>query len=214
MYSKFKRVLDSILAVCILIVALPVMLMVAIAIKSEDPKGPVIFKQTRVGKDKKPFKIYKFRSMWTKTPDVPTHLLKDPNQFITKTGKFLRKTSLDEVPQVVNILKGDMAFVGPRPSLFSQQDLIAERDKLNVHSVRPGLTGLAQISGRDELPIPVKAAYDGEYVEKISFKMDLQLFFRTFVSVLKSDGVVEGGTGKMSVEKTVEHVEVEEKVGA
>ena len=214
MYSKVKRLLDVVLAVCILIGAWPFMLIAAIAIKVEDPKGPVIFKQTRVGKDKKPFKIYKFRSMWTETPDVPTHLLSDPNQFITKTGSFLRKTSIDEIPQLVNILRGDMSFVGPRPSLFSQEDLIEERDKLNVHSVRPGLTGLAQVNGRDELPIPVKATYDGEYVEKMSFKLDVQLFFRTFISVAKSEGVVEGGTGKLEKEKIVENREVKEEMGA
>ena len=207
MYPKVKRLIDIVLAVCILIGAWPFMLIAAIAIKVEDPKGPVIFKQVRVGKDKEPFKIYKFRSMWTETPDVPTHLLSDPNQFITKTGAFLRKTSIDEVPQV-------WSFVGPRPSLFSQEDLIEERDKLNVHSVRPGLTGLAQVSGRDELPIPVKAAYDGEYIEKMSFKLDVSLFFRTFISVAKSEGVVEGGTGKVAVEKAVEELEVNEEMGA
>lgn len=213
MYSKVKRLLDIVLAVCILIGAWPFMLIAAIAIKVEDPKGPVIFKQTRVGKDKKPFKIYKFRSMWTETPDVPTHLLSDPNQFITKVGAFLRKTSIDELPQLINILKGDMSFVGPRPSLFSQEDLIEERDRLNAHSVKPGLTGLAQVSGRDELPIPVKAAYDGEYVEKMSFKLDVQLFFRTFISVAKSEGVVEGGTGKLETEKVVQNREVKEEMG-
>lgn len=210
MYSKVKRVVDVILAICILIGAWPFMLIAAIAIKLEDPKGPVIFKQTRVGKDKKPFCIYKFRSMWTETPDVPTHLLTDPDQFITKTGKFLRKTSIDEVPQLMNILKGDMSFVGPRPSLFTQEDLIEERDKVSAHSVRPGLTGLAQVSGRDELPIPVKAAYDGEYIEKMSFKLDVLLFFRTFISVVKSEGVVEGSAGKNDVDKT----EVQEEMGA
>lgn len=214
MYSKVKRLLDVVLAVCILIGAWPFMLIAAIAIKVEDPKGSVIFKQIRVGKDKKPFKIYKFRSMWTETPDVPTHLLSDPNQFITKTGAFLRKTSIDEIPQLVNILRGDMSFVGPRPSLFSQEDLIEERDRLNVHRVRPGLTGLAQVNGRDELPIPVKAAYDGEYVEKMSFKLDVHLFFRTFISVVKSEGVIEGGTGKLEKEKTVENREVKEEMGA
>lgn len=214
MYPKVKRLLDIILAVCILIGAWPFMLIAAIAIKIEDPKGPVIFKQTRVGKDKKPFRIYKFRSMWTETPDVPTHLLSDPKQFITRVGAFLRKTSIDEVPQLINILKGDMSFVGPRPSLLSQEDLIEERDKLNVHSVRPGLTGLAQVNGRDELPIPVKAAYDGEYIQKISFKLDVQLFFRTFISVVKSEGVVEGGTGKLEKEKAVENREVKEEMGA
>ena len=212
MYPKVKRLLDIVLAVCILIGAWPFMLIAAIAIKVEDPKGPVIFKQVRVGKDKEPFKIYKFRSMWTEAPDVPTHLLSDPNQFITKVGAFLRKTSIDEVPQLINILKGDMSFVGPRPSLFSQEDLIEERDKLNVHSVRPGLTGLAQVSGRDELPISVKAAYDGEYIEKMSFKLDVSLFFRTFISVAKSEGVVEGGTGKMAVENAVESTPAKEEI--
>lgn len=210
MYSKLKRVLDVILAVCILIGSWPFMLIAAIAIKVEDPKGPVIFKQVRVGKDKKPFKIYKFRSMWMETPDVATHLLTDPNQFITKTGKFLRKTSIDEVPQVLNILKGDMSFVGPRPALFTQEDLIEERDKVNAHSVRPGLTGLAQVSGRDELPIPVKAAYDGEYIEKMSFKLDVHLFLKTFMSVAKSEGVVEGGRSTLDTGE----IEVKEEVGA
>lgn len=214
MYSTVKRVLDVVLSVCILIGAWPFMLIAAIAIKVEDPKGSVIFKQIRVGKDKKPFKIYKFRSMWTKTPDVPTHLLSDPGQFITKVGAFLRKTSIDELPQLINILKGDMSFVGPRPALFSQADLIEERDKLNVHSVRPGLTGLAQVNGRDELPIPVKAAYDGQYVEKMSFKLDTQLFFKTFISVVKSEGIVEGGTGNLETEKVVQNREVKEEKGA
>ena len=152
MYPKIKRLLDIVLAVCILIGVWPFMLIAAIAIKVEDPKGSVIFKQIRVGKDKKPFKIYKFRSMWTETPDVPTHLLSDPNQFITKTGAFLRKTSIDEIPQLVNILRGDM-----------------------------------------------------------SFKLDVQLFFKTFISVAKSEGVVEGGTGKLSAE---EKIEVNEEMGA
>ena len=209
MYPKFKRLLDILLSVCLIIVTFPFMLIAMIAIKIEDPKGPVIFKQTRVGKEKKEFKIYKFRSMWTETPDVPTHLLNNPNQFITKTGAFLRKTSIDEVPQLWNILKGDMSFVGPRPSLFSQKDLIEERDKLNVYSVRPGLTGLAQVRGRDELPILVKAAYDGEYIEKMSFKLDVNLFFRTFISVVKSEGIVEGGTGKIEADKKIE---VQEKL--
>lgn len=207
MYPSVKRILDIVLAICILIGVWPFMLIAAIAIKIEDPKGPVIFKQTRVGKDKKPFTIYKFRSMWTETPDVPTHLLANPNLFITKTGGFLRKTSIDEIPQVFNILKGDMSFVGPRPSLFTQEDLIEERDKVNAHSVRPGLTGLAQVNGRDEIPIPVKARYDGEYIEKMSFKLDTQLFFRTCISVAKSEGVLEGGTGKLETQKVIEKIE-------
>ncbi|MGL4362377.1 MAG: sugar transferase [Cellulosilyticaceae bacterium] len=210
MYQKIKRLLDIVLALCISLGAGPIMIITAIAIKVEDPKGPVIFKQVRVGKDKKPFTIYKFRSMWTETPDVPTHLLSDPNQFITKTGAFIRRTSIDELPQVWNILKGDMSFVGPRPSLFSQEDLIEERDKLNVHSVRPGLTGLAQVSGRDELDIPVKAAYDGEYIERMSFKLDISLFFKTFRSVVKSEGVVEGKTVQTTDK---EKIEKEEEMG-
>ena len=197
MYPKVKRLLDIVLAVCILIGAWPFMLIAAIAIKIEDPKGPVLFKQKRVGRDKKHFQIYKFRSMWIETPDVPTHLLTDPNQFITKTGKFLRKTSIDEVPQLFNILKGEMSFVGPRPALWNQFDLIALRDEVNANSVRPGITGLAQVSGRDELPLEVKAAYDGEYIERMSFKLDVQLFFRTFISVVKSEGVIEGGASTL-----------------
>ncbi len=194
--------MDIGLALAIGSAVVPIMMLAAIAIKVEDPKGPVIFKQVRVGKDKVPFTIYKFRSMWTETPDVPTHLLTDPKQFITKTGAFLRKTSIDELPQVWNILKGDMSFVGPRPSLFSQADLIAERDRLNVHSVRPGLTGLAQVSGRDELPIAIKAAYDGTYIQKMCFGLDMNLFFRTITSVVRSQGVVEGGTGEQTPEET------------
>lgn len=204
MHLKVKRLLDIVLAVCILIGVWPFMLIAAIAIKVEDPKGPVLFKQKRVGKDKKHFQIYKFRSMWTETPDIPTHLLTDPNQFITKTGKFLRKTSIDEVPQLFNILKGEMSFVGPRPALWNQFDLIELRDKVDANSVRPGITGLAQVSGRDELPLEVKAAYDGEYIKKMSFKSDVQLFFRTFISVAKSEGVVEGGMGKISSEEKIE----------
>lgn len=204
MYPKVKRLLDIILAVCILIGAWPFMLIAAIAIKIEDPKGPVLFKQRRVGKDKNHFQIYKFRSMWTETPDVPTHLLTDPNQFITKTGKFLRKTSIDEIPQLFNILKGEMSFVGPRPALWNQFDLIALRDEVNANSVRPGITGLAQVSGRDELPLEVKASYDGEYVKKMNFKLDVKLFFRTFISVAKSEGILEGGTGKLSSEEKTE----------
>ena len=185
----------------IILLALP-MLIIAIAIKIDDP-GPVIFKQNRVGKNKKIFKLYKFRSMKVNTPDIPTHLLENPEQYISKIGKFLRKTSLDELPQIYNIFAGKMSIIGPRPALWNQDDLIAERDKYGANDVRPGLTGWAQINGRDELEIPVKAKLDGEYVEKLNsgkfkgFAMDMKCFFGTIKSVLKSDGVVEGGTGEM-----------------
>ena len=155
--------------------------------------GPVLFKQERVGKNNKNFKIYKFRSMRTDTPkDVPTHMLEDPEQYITKIGKFMRKTSLDELPQLFNILKGEMSVIGPRPSLPNQYDLNDLRDKNGASKVKPGLTGLAQVSGRDELEIDIKAALDGQYVKNITFIGDLKLFFKTFISVLKSDGVKEG----------------------
>ena len=148
-----------------------------------ESKGPVFFKQKRIGKNKKEFMIYKFRSMRTDTPkDTPTHLLDDPDIYITKVGRFLRKTSIDELPQIINILKGDMSIVGPRPALWNQDDLIAERDKYNANSIRPGLTGLAQISGRDELEIPVKAKLDGYYVEHMGFALDIKCFFGTIIS--------------------------------
>ncbi len=172
------------------------MLIIAIAIKIDDP-GPALFKQKRVGQGKRLFWLYKFRSMKVNTPDIPTHLLENPKQYISRIGGFLRKTSLDELPQIYNIFMGKMSIIGPRPALWNQDDLIAERDKYGANDVRPGLTGWAQINGRDELEIPVKAKLDGEYVEKMSFVFDCKCFFGTFVSVLKSDGVVEGGTGVM-----------------
>ena len=197
MYQKWKRIVDFLLSLIGLLVLSPVFLILAIAIKGES-KGPVFFKQKRVGIHKKHFMILKFRTMRTDTPkDMPTHLLKNPEQYITKTGRFLRKTSLDELPQLINILKGDMAVVGPRPALYNQYDLIEERDKYGANDIRPGLTGWAPINGRDELEIPVKARLDGEYKEKMGFFMDLRCFFGTFLSVLKSEGVVEGGTGAM-----------------
>lgn len=166
-----------------------------------DSKGPIIFKQKRVGKDQSHFNIYKFRTMKVDTPkEMPTHLLENPDFFITKVGKFLRKTSLDELPQLFNILKGDMAVIGPRPALWNQYDLIEERDKYGANDIRPGLTGLAQISGRDELEIQEKAKLDGYYTEHISFGMDVKCFFGTITSVFKSDGVVEGGTGTIKKE--------------
>ena len=201
MYQKIKRVFDFILSLLGLVILSPVFLVLIVAIKLDSP-GLVLFKQKRVGIHKTYFQILKFRTMRIDTPkDMPTHLLKNPEQYITKTGKFLRKTSLDELPQILNILKGDMAIVGPRPALWNQYDLIAERDKYGANDVRPGLTGWAQINGRDELEIPVKAKLDGEYVEKMGPVMDLRCFFGTFVSVLRGDGVVEGGTGAMHQEE-------------
>lgn len=196
MYKSFiKRELDFILSFIGLVVLSPIYLVIIIAIKL-DSKGPVIFKQKRVGQGKTHFYIYKFRTMKVDTPkELPTHLLTNPDFFITKVGKFLRKTSLDELPQLINILKGDMAIIGPRPALWNQYDLIMERDRYGANDVRPGLTGYAQIHGRDELEIPVKAELDGEYVQHLNFWMDVRCFFGTFVAVFKSDGVVEGGTG-------------------
>ncbi|MBQ9134500.1 MAG: sugar transferase [Lachnospiraceae bacterium] len=196
-YQSIKRGIDFFVSLLALIILFPVLLILVIAIKTES-KGPVFFKQKRVGIHKKHFMIYKFRTMRTDTPkDVPTHLLENPDQYITKTGKFLRKTSLDELPQLINIVKGDMAIVGPRPALWNQYDLIAERDKYKANDILPGLTGWAQINGRDELEIPVKAKLDGEYVQKMSFFFDMKCLFGTVFSVLRSDGVVEGGTGTL-----------------
>lgn len=189
-----KRFFDIVLSLLGLIILSPVFLCVALAIKFDDA-GPAFFKQKRVGKGKTYFWLYKFRSMKTNTPDIPTHLLNDPEQYISRVGKFIRKTSIDELPQMFNILKGDMSIIGPRPALWNQDDLIAERDKYGVNDVKPGLTGWAQINGRDELEISEKARLDGEYVEKLSFGFDCKCFFGTIAAVLKSDGVVEGGTG-------------------
>jgi O-antigen biosynthesis protein WbqP len=192
---KIKRLIDIILSLIGLIILSPIFLILIIAIKL-DSKGPVFFKQKRIGLNKTYFNILKFRTMRIDTPkDTPTHLLGNPEQFITKVGKFLRKTSLDELPQIWNIFIGQMSIIGPRPALWNQYDLIKERDKYGANDVPPGLTGWAQINGRDELPIEVKAKLDREYVERISFWMDVRCFFGTIVSVAKSDGVVEGGTG-------------------
>ncbi len=197
MYRFLKRGIDFVLALVGLVVLAPVFLVLVVAIKV-DSKGPVLFKQKRVGIGKSHFHILKFRTMRIDTPkDMPTHMLQNPDQYITKVGKFMRKTSLDELPQIVNILKGDMSIVGPRPALWNQYDLIEERDKYGANDVRPGLTGWAQINGRDELEIPVKAKFDGEYIERMGFLMDCRCFFGTFISVLRGDGVVEGGTGSM-----------------
>ncbi len=198
--DSLKRGIDFLLSLVGIIVLSPILLILCIAIKI-DSKGPVIFKQKRVGKNKTHFYIYKFRTMKVDTPkETPTHLLSNPDFFITRVGKFLRKTSLDELPQLFNILKGDMAVIGPRPALWNQYDLIEERDKYHANDIRPGLTGLAQISGRDELEIDYKARLDGQYTANITPIMDLKCFFGTIISVFKSDGVVEGGTGSVKKE--------------
>jgi len=197
-YLKVKRVIDLVFSVFAAVILSPLFLILFIAIKMDTP-GPIFFKQKRVGINKTHFNILKFRTMRIDTPkDTPTHLLGNPDQYITKVGKFLRKTSLDELPQIFNIIKGEMAIIGPRPALWNQYDLIAERDKYNANNVRPGLTGWAQINGRDELPITVKSELDGEYIEKMNFAFDVKCFIGTITSVLKSDGVVEGGTGTLS----------------
>ena len=217
MYKHFfKRLFDFILSLIGAVVLLPVFLILAIVVWIDDP-GPIIFKQQRVGKNKKLFWLYKFRSMKVKTPDLPTHLLSDPEQYITRVGKILRKTSLDELPQIFNILFGQMSVIGPRPALWSQDDLISERDKYRANDIRPGLTGWAQINGRDELEIDVKAKFDGEYTAALNagkfkgFAMDVKCFFGTILSVLRSDGVVEGGTGELNKQKTDEEKELIEK---
>ncbi len=199
-YLKIKRVLDVLFSLVGLIVLLPLFIFIIIAIKI-DSKGPALFTQKRVGKGKTYFKMVKFRTMRLDTPkDEPTHLLKNPDQYITRMGKFLRMASLDELPQIWNILIGQMSIVGPRPALWNQYDLIAERDKYGANDLRPGLTGWAQINGRDELPIEVKARLDGEYVQKMNFRFDLKCLFGTVLYVLKKDGVVEGGTGALRKE--------------
>ena len=198
MYKNvIKRIIDIILSLGgIMVLGIP-MIVIAMIIKIEDP-GPAFFKQKRVGIHKKHFMLVKFRSMKMDTPhDTPTHLLKNPEQYILKSGKFIRKFSLDELPQLFNILAGQMSIIGPRPALWNQYDLIEERDKYGANDVLPGLTGWAQINGRDELEIPVKAKFDGEYVEKLSLGFDLKCFFGTIGAVFKHEGVVEGGTGSI-----------------
>lgn len=202
-YLRVKRIIDIFLSLIGLIILSPLFLILIIAIKL-DSQGPVLFKQKRFGIHKAHFNILKFRTMRIDTPkDMPTHLLENPEQWITKVGKFLRKTSLDELPQILNIFVGKMSIIGPRPALWNQYDLIEERDKYGANGVPPGLTGWAQINGRDELSIEVKAKLDGEYVEKIGFMMDVKCFFGTIVSVLKRDGVLEGGTGSSINKKFV-----------
>ena len=197
-----KRLLDIVLSLAaILVLAIP-MALVALWIKLDSP-GPVFFRQRRVGKGKTHFNILKFRTMRGDTPhDVPTHLLKNPDAYITKSGAFLRKTSLDELPQIFNILVGQMSVIGPRPALYNQYDLIEARDAVHANDIRPGLTGLAQVNGRDELPIDVKARYDGEYAAHLTFGMDLKIFFRSITYVFQHRGVVEGGTGALDQTKT------------
>lgn len=197
MYIHIKRILDFILTFFGFIVLSPLLLIIIIAIKI-DSRGPIFFIQKRVGKDKSYFNIYKFRTMRTDTPsDMPTHLLENPDKYITRVGKILRKTSLDELPQLWNIMVGHMSIIGPRPALWNQYDLIEERDKYGANKIRPGLSGWAQINGRDELLIPDKARLDGEYVHKLSFLFDCRCIIGTIVSILKHKGVVEGGTGAL-----------------
>ncbi|NIK78182.1 O-antigen biosynthesis protein WbqP [Paenibacillus castaneae] len=203
-YLKLKRIMDFSLALIGLIVLSPIFLALILAIKV-DSKGPVLFKQKRFGINKNYFYILKFRTMRVDTPkDTPTHLLSNSEAYITRIGGFLRKTSLDEIPQIINIIAGQMSIVGPRPALWNQYDLIAERERYNANDIMPGLTGWAQINGRDELPIEVKAKLDGEYVEKMSLSMDIKCFMGTVVSVLKSDGVVEGGTSSVAGKSRLE----------
>lgn len=192
MYTHVKRILDPVLAALALAALSPLMLGVALAVKLTSP-GPVFFRQKRVGLNKTHFMIYKFRTMRVDAPkDQPTHMLKNPQAFITPIGRFLRRSSLDELPQLINILKGEMALVGPRPALWNQYDLIAERDRYGANGVRPGLTGWAQVNGRDELNIVDKARRDGEYVERMSLLFDLRCLLRTASRVLRGSGVVEG----------------------
>ena len=202
MYKRFgKRALDLLLSGLGLIVLSPLFLIISIAIKAEDP-GPVFFRQKRVGIHKTYFNIVKFRSMRQDTPhDMPTHLLNDPQRWITKTGRFLRKTSLDELPQIAQIFTGKMSIIGPRPALWNQYDLIEERDKYGANDITPGLTGWAQVNGRDELEIEEKARLDGEYAQNISFGMDIKIFWMTVKNVLRGSGVVEGGPKEMKKEK-------------
>jgi len=196
MYTHVKRIIDLVLVVFSSPIWLPVGLILAVIIKTTS-KGPVFFKQKRFGKNRRFFMIYKFRSMYTDAPkDVPTHLLKNPETFITPVGRFLRKSSLDELPQIINILKGELTLVGPRPALWNQEDLIAEREKYGANAIPVGLTGLAQVRGRDELPIEVKASYDGEYARKMGFIMDMRILFRTVFNSVLGRGVVEGGPNK------------------
>ncbi|SDW42935.1 O-antigen biosynthesis protein WbqP [Marinococcus luteus] len=191
-YSILKKIIDFDLTLIATIALMPLIVVLSLLIKL-DSNGPILFKQKRIGKDKVPFYILKFRTMKIDTPrDTPTHMLENPESYITNMGVFLRKTSLDELPQLFNILKSDMSLVGPRPALWNQYDLIEERDKYKANAIEPGLTGWAQVNGRDELPIGVKARLDGEYASKRSLTFDLKILIKTFLGVLKSDGIKEG----------------------
>jgi O-antigen biosynthesis protein WbqP len=201
LYLAFKRFYDTVGALISLILFSPIFIILIILIKL-DSKGPILFKQKRIGRHKKHFNILKFRTMKIDTPkDTPTHLLKNPEQYITRLGKFLRKSSLDELPQIINIFKGDMSIIGPRPALWNQYDLIEERDQYHVHKLYPGITGYAQIKGRDALAIKDKARLDGYYVAHISLWLDIKIFFGTIKSIFKSEGVIEGGTGTLEIKK-------------
>ncbi len=202
MKNTIKYIFDFIMSFFALIFFLPILILpIALCIKLFS-KGPILFKQKRIGQNKKLFYLYKFRTMRIDTPkDVPTHLLKDPKKWITPVGRFLRKTSLDEIPQLFNILLGEMSIIGPRPALWNQDDLIAERDKYGVNQLRPGVSGWAQINGRDTLPIPVKAKLDGEYVKRQSFWFDFYIILKTAIKIFKDNSVVEGGTGTLGNNK-------------
>ncbi len=202
MYQAWvKRFLDIVLSLIACVVLAIPMGIIALWVKADSP-GPVFFRQRRVGAHKVHFNILKFRTMRGDTPhDVPTHLLKNADSYITRSGAFLRRTSLDELPQIYNILLGQMSIVGPRPALYNQYDLIEARDKVHANDLRPGLTGLAQVNGRDELPIDVKARYDGQYAAHVTFGMDLSIFLRTIGYVFARRGVVEGGTGALEADK-------------
>lgn len=200
-YLKIKKLLDKFLSLIGLIILAPLLLILVLVIKV-DSKGPVLFKQKRIGKNKKHFQILKFRTMYRHTPeDTPTHLLDNPDRWITRSGKFLRKTSLDELPQIINVLKGDMSIVGPRPALWNQYDLMRERDRYGANDILPGITGWAQINGRDELEISEKAKLDGEYLEKMSLTMDLKCLIGTFLAVFKNEGLLEGKQKKGKEER-------------
>jgi len=195
-YQIIKRAIDAVLSGIGILVFLPVFLLIAAIIKLESP-GPVFFKQKRIGIHKSTFMIYKFRTMRTDTPkDMPTHMLEDPDRYITKIGRFLRKSSMDELPQILNIFKGEMSIIGPRPALWNQDDLIGQRDLYEANSILPGLTGWAQVNGRDELEIPIKARLDGYYVQHCSFLLDVRIFWYTIRNVVTKKGVVEGKNGK------------------
>jgi len=189
MYPFIKRSLDLFSSLLMLVLLSPVLAAIAVLIKAESP-GPVIFTQKRAGKNRRDFTIYKFRTMRTDTPkDTPTHLLQDPQNYVTKIGKILRRLSMDELPQLVNILRGDMSFIGPRPALWNQFDLLEARERLGANGVMPGLTGWAQVNGRDELPIPIKAGFDGEYASRIGFSFDVRIMLMTIKKVFTGEGI-------------------------